>query len=42
MSVKYVVREKGNPSKPSEPKKWYATAKSTGEISFKDLRNEIS
>ncbi|WP_461629455.1 HU family DNA-binding protein [Labilibaculum euxinus] len=42
MSVKFVVREKGNPSKPTEPKKWYATAKSSGEISFKDLSNEIA
>lgn len=42
MSVKYVVREKGNPSKPSEPKKWYATAKASGEISFRNLSKEIA
>ena len=42
MSVKYVVREKGNPSKPTDPKKWYATAKSSGEVSFRDLSKEIS
>ena len=42
MSVKYVVREKGNPSKPTDPKKWYATAKSSGEVTFKDISKEIS
>lgn len=42
MSVKYSVSAKGNPSKPSDPKKWYATAKSSGDISFKELSKEIA
>jgi predicted histone-like DNA-binding protein len=42
MSVKYVVVEKGNPLKPEDPKKWYANAKSTGEITLKALGKEIT
>ncbi|PID88450.1 MAG: DNA-binding protein [Bacteroidia bacterium] len=42
MAVKYVVREKGRPADPEAPKKWYAMAKSSGEISFKQLSREIS
>ncbi|MDR1878814.1 MAG: HU family DNA-binding protein [Bacteroidales bacterium] len=42
MSVKYVVTEKGNPLRPEEPKKWYATAKSTGEVSLRALGKEIT
>jgi predicted histone-like DNA-binding protein len=42
MAVKYVLSEKGNPLKPEEPKKWYATAVSTGEVSLKALGKEIT
>lgn len=42
MSVKYIITEKGNPSKPAEPKKFYATAKADGEVTFKKLSKEIS
>ncbi len=42
MAVKYSVSEKGNPLKPAEPKKWYATAKSAGELTFRQLSKEIS
>jgi predicted histone-like DNA-binding protein len=42
MSVKYVLLEKGNPSKPEEAKKWYVTAKSTGEVSLKALSKSIT
>jgi predicted histone-like DNA-binding protein len=42
MSVKYTVSAKGNPSKPSDPKKWYANAKANGEVTFKELSKEIS
>jgi predicted histone-like DNA-binding protein len=42
MSVKYVLVEKRNPLLPEEPKKWYANAKSTGEISLKALGKEIT
>ncbi len=42
MSVKYVLSEKGNPLKPADPKKWYATAKSTGEFTLRKLSKEIA
>jgi predicted histone-like DNA-binding protein len=42
MAVKYVVLEKGNPVKPGDPKKWYASAKSAGEITLKALGKEIT
>lgn len=42
MSVKYIVSEKGNPSKPDERKKFYATAKADGKITFRKLSKEIA
>jgi predicted histone-like DNA-binding protein len=42
MAVKYVLSEKGNPLKPDEQKKWYANAKSTGDINLKSLGKEIT
>lgn len=42
MSVKYTLTEKGNPSNPEAPKKFYANAKSTGEVTFRNLSKEIS
>ena len=42
MAVKYSLSEKGNPQKPEQPKKWYANAKSAGELTFKKLSREIS
>jgi predicted histone-like DNA-binding protein len=42
IAVKIVVSEKGNLLKPDEPKKWYASAKSTGEISIKSLGKDIT
>jgi predicted histone-like DNA-binding protein len=42
MSVKYTVNERGNPLNPSQPKKWYAGAKSTGDITFRALCKEIA
>ena len=42
MAVKYVVVPRGNPSKPKAPKKYYAQAKSSGELTFKKLSKEIS
>ena len=41
MSVKYQVTEKGNPRNPAAPKKWYARAKSSGELTFRQLSKEI-
>jgi hypothetical protein len=37
MAVKYTVSERGNPLNPSQPKKWYANAKSTGDITLRAL-----
>lgn len=42
MPIPFTVTQKGNPSKPEEPKKYYATAKSSGEISFRTLSKDIS
>jgi predicted histone-like DNA-binding protein len=42
MAVKFILVERGNPLKPDEPKKWYAQAKSDGDISLKDLGKEIT
>jgi predicted histone-like DNA-binding protein len=42
MSIKYVVVEKGNPSNPAAPKKWYASAKSSGELTLRKLSKEIA
>jgi predicted histone-like DNA-binding protein len=42
MSVKYSVSEKGNPANPTAPKKWYAQAKSSGELTFRKLSKEIA
>ena len=42
MPVKYNLSEKGNPGKPEAPKKFYANAKSTGEVTFRSLSKEIA
>jgi predicted histone-like DNA-binding protein len=42
MPVKFIVSERGNPSKPTEPKKWYATAKSSGGTTLRALSKEIA
>ena len=42
MAVKYNVSERANPLKPTEPKKWYAIAKSTGDFTFRKLSKEIA
>jgi predicted histone-like DNA-binding protein len=41
MSVKYNLSERGNPLKPEEPKKWYAGARNTGDVSLRTLGKEI-
>jgi hypothetical protein len=43
MAVNYVVVERGNPAKPDAPKKFYAQAKSSGELTFRpgvDLKRD--
>ncbi|MDR2126771.1 MAG: HU family DNA-binding protein [Prevotellaceae bacterium] len=42
MAVKYVIVERGNPGNPAAPKKFYAQAKSNGELTLKKLSREIS
>jgi len=42
MPVSYSVISRGNPSKPNEPKKFYASVSSSGEISVRDLAKEIA
>jgi len=42
MPVKYNLNEKGNPGKPDAPKKFYANAKSSGEVTFRSLSKEIA
>ncbi|MDR2683371.1 MAG: HU family DNA-binding protein [Dysgonamonadaceae bacterium] len=42
MSVKYVLVERRNPQHPESPTKWYACAKSKGEVSLRDLGKEIT
>jgi predicted histone-like DNA-binding protein len=42
MSVKYVLVERGNPMNVQAPKKFYAIAKSAGEITLKQLSKDIS
>jgi predicted histone-like DNA-binding protein len=42
MAVRFSLQEKGNPQNPEAPKKWYAVAKSTGDLTFKKLSREIA
>ncbi|MDR1652138.1 MAG: HU family DNA-binding protein [Prevotellaceae bacterium] len=42
MSVSYVLVEHGNPANPTAPKKFYAQAKASGELSFRQLSKEIA
>jgi predicted histone-like DNA-binding protein len=42
MAVHYITVAKGNPSKPDEPKKFYAQAKASGELTLKKLSKEIA
>ena len=41
MAVPYIVTPKGNPGNPDAPRKFYAQARSAGEVSFKKLSKEI-
>lgn len=42
MPVPYVLVQRGNPAKPSDPKKYYAQLKSGGEVTLRQLIKEIS
>ncbi|MHC9159026.1 HU family DNA-binding protein, partial [Ornithobacterium rhinotracheale] len=41
MSIKYNVIQRRNPSKPSEPKKYYAAPANSGELGIDDLVKQI-
>jgi len=42
MAVKYTVSERGNPLIPTQPKKWYANARSAGDVTLRTLGKEIA
>jgi predicted histone-like DNA-binding protein len=42
MAVNYVIIERGNPADLNAPKKFYAQAKSSGELTLKKLGKEIA
>jgi predicted histone-like DNA-binding protein len=42
MPIEYTLAERGNPANPTAPKKFYATAKSTGETTVRELAKRIS
>jgi predicted histone-like DNA-binding protein len=42
MAIRYSITEKGNPLRPAEPKKWYASAKSSGDVTLKALGKQIT
>lgn len=42
MAVNYVLTQKGNPGNPEAPKKFYAQAKSKGELTLRKLSKEIA
>jgi predicted histone-like DNA-binding protein len=42
MAVNYVLTQKGKPGNPEAPKKFYAQAKSSGELTLRKLSKEIA
>jgi predicted histone-like DNA-binding protein len=42
MSVKYNVIQRGNPSEPTDPKKYYPSIASTGRVTLRQLSQGIS
>ena len=42
MALKYRLVQKGNPSKPEDPKKYYANAVKRGDVSLRALSREIA
>jgi predicted histone-like DNA-binding protein len=42
MSVKYITVPHGNPGNPEAPKKYYAQAKGSGELTLRKLSREIA
>ena len=42
MPIEYSLAERGNPSKPNDPKKFYPVARSTGETTVREIAGTIS
>jgi len=42
MSIKYQLIQRGNPGKPEDPKKFYASAQNDGDVSLRRLSKEIA
>jgi len=42
MSIEYSLAERGNPSKPTAPKKFYPVARSQGDTSVRDMAGRIN
>src|SRR6266508_5261402 len=42
MSVKFNIVERGNPSKPEEPKKFYPSIQSSGRLTLRELAEEAA
>jgi predicted histone-like DNA-binding protein len=42
MSISFIVLEKHHPSKPDEPKRFYAQAKSRGSLHLRDIAQTLS
>jgi predicted histone-like DNA-binding protein len=40
--MKFKLIEKGNPSQPTAPKKWYPSAVNAGKVTVKDFAKEIA
>jgi predicted histone-like DNA-binding protein len=40
--MKFKLVEKGNPSQPTAPKKWYPSAVNAGKVTIKDFAKEIA
>lgn len=42
MAIEFLVQQKANPGNPTAPRKFYATAKSTGDINLRELSERIA
>jgi len=42
MSIKYALVQRGKPGDPTAPKKFYAIPQNQGEVSLRELSNEIA
>jgi predicted histone-like DNA-binding protein len=42
MALKYRLVQRGNPSKPTDPKKYYANVVTRGDVSLRELSKELA